>query len=186
MKISRTSIIITTIISAVVLTAGVASAKDGHGGKCNGMFEQMDVNKDGKITKVESAQAAAERFKKVDTNGDGAFTQEELRAAHEARHGDRGGNRAKERKDGASRDGKSRDGKSRDGKARSGHRGHGPGGMFAKLDANKDGKVTRAEAQQAETARFTAVDANKDGAITQVEMKAAHEARRNGRKPAGT
>ncbi|MFY0597698.1 MAG: EF-hand domain-containing protein [Cognatishimia sp.] len=69
---------------ALALTAGVASAKGGHGKHGPRVsFEQLDVNGDGQITKDEIAAAATARFNEADTNGDGNLSAEELAAASE-------------------------------------------------------------------------------------------------------
>ena len=70
---------------ALALTAGVAAAKGGHGGKHGARmsFEQLDTNGDGQVTKEEIAAAATARFNEIDTNGDGNLSAEELAAASE-------------------------------------------------------------------------------------------------------
>lgn len=180
LSIKRTSIIVTTLIAGLVFTAGTASAKEGRGGKAHGqkMFERVDTNKDGKITRAESEKAATARFAKMDANGDGVITLAEAKAAHEARKAKRAEKRAEKAKDKPAREGKSKDDK----KAR---RGHSAEAFFAKADTNKDGKVTRAEAQKMHEARFAKVDANGDGVITKEEAKAAHKAHKKARASKG-
>lgn len=175
LSINRSSLIVTSLIAAFVLTAGVASAKEGREGKGHGqkMFERADANKDGKITRAEAQKMESARFAKVDANGDSVITMAEAKAAHEARRAERAEKRAAQGKDKPARDGKSRDGKARKGK-----RGHSPEAFFAKADANKDGKVTRTEATKMHNARFAKMDTNGDGAITKEEAKAAHQARK--------
>ncbi|MGN6329767.1 MAG: hypothetical protein ACTHL5_12635 [Rhodanobacter sp.] len=108
-------------------------------------------------------------FAKLDTNGDGRITQDEMKARHDAM-------RAKWQQ--------RRGDQSADADAARQHRGprgmhrHGPhhGGMEMKrLDANNDGIITKAEAEAAATARFDKVDTNHDGKIDQAEIAAAKQ-----------
>ena len=41
------------------------------------MFERMDADGDGQISRAEHMSAAQERFNKMDANGDGYITKEE-------------------------------------------------------------------------------------------------------------
>jgi len=175
MKISQTRLRLfsVSLIAALALGAGVASAdatktKGDKAGRGHGMFQRLDVNKDGKVTKAEAKKVADERFAKLDANNDGAITEaeakefrESMRAEHQKKRGDKA-------------DGKSCEGKHGDKRA---HRG---AGLFKKSDANNDGKITRAEAAAMEAKRFARLDTNNDGVITQAEAKAAHKARRDG------
>jgi Ca2+-binding EF-hand superfamily protein len=58
------------------------------GGKGGGMLGRMDTDKDGKITKAEFTVAEDKMFQKLDTNGDGVITADEMQAAHRHHHGD--------------------------------------------------------------------------------------------------
>jgi hypothetical protein len=44
------------------------------------MFQDMDTNKDGKISKKEWMAAQERQFKRLDRNGDGFITRDEIRA----------------------------------------------------------------------------------------------------------
>jgi hypothetical protein len=76
-------------LTAAVFALGItgASAEDHppgpHGKFGEKMFERLDVDKDGKVTKEEFLKAQEEHFAKMDANGDGAFTQEEAKAMKE-------------------------------------------------------------------------------------------------------
>lgn len=163
-SLNRSSLIALGLAMTASLSAGFAFADSKQEGKKgprhHGMFERMDVNKDGKITKDEARKMSEERFGKLDANKDGVITQDEAKAAHEKRREERA---------------KKHGGKDHP-KHKGGHK-HGPGHLFAKLDVNKDGKITRAEAQKVADERFAKMDTNQDGAITKQEAIEAHKAR---------
>lgn len=52
-------------------------------------FEQIDADKDGKITRAEVEAAAAARFAAMDTDGDGAVSAEEMAATAATHAGER-------------------------------------------------------------------------------------------------
>lgn len=169
----QTRLFSVSLITALVLGAGVASAdaanaKGDKAGHRHGMFQHLDANKDGKVTKAEAKTVADARFAKLDANKDGAITQEEAKKFHETMRAEHQKKRADQGDD------KSCAGK---GDEKHAHRG---AGLFKMSDANNDGKITRAEAAKMEEKRFARLDANKDGVITQEEAKAAHKNRRNG------
>lgn len=80
---------LTLCAAALAATAaGSSLACEGkHGGEQRGgrMFENMDVNGDGTITKEESQAHALEKFTKMDADADGKVTKEEAEAFHKAR-----------------------------------------------------------------------------------------------------
>lgn len=172
---NRTNVAISTIalvIGVSSIAAAQGDCKGEHKGRGAHMFERLDTNKDGKITRAESKTLADQRFTSMDTNKDGAIVEAEIKAAHEKMRAEW------QEKHAANKSGD----KSADGSNRKGHGGHGghhkipgAGGFFAKLDTNKDGKVTRAEADVAETTRFNKFDKNADGAVTREEAQTAHE-----------
>jgi Ca2+-binding EF-hand superfamily protein len=129
------------------LVAGLALAHGGHGR----LFEKMDANKDGKVTKAEADTARNAWFAKVDTNKDGFITKAEADKFRADRRGAKG--------------------KKADGKHRGKHRGH----MFERLDTNKDGKISKAEASAKAARMFTMLDTNKDGVITRAEAQNARK-----------
>ena len=77
-------------LTAVVLALGVtaASAEDHGDGKDGGprglkMFEKLDADGNGSVSKDEFMKAQEEHFAEMDANGDGAFTKDEAEAMHE-------------------------------------------------------------------------------------------------------
>ena len=83
MKVSK--FLLTAVAAGALITSGAAYAEH-HEGKDGGhkghhkakMFEKMDTDGDGQISKAEHMAGAEERFAKMDTNGDGFVTKEEV------------------------------------------------------------------------------------------------------------
>ena len=73
---------------ALAISSPTAFAED-HGGKHGKhggkMFEKHDTNSDGVISKDEFLSHAEEKFSEMDADGNGEVTQEEGKAAWEAR-----------------------------------------------------------------------------------------------------
>ena len=62
----------------------------------------------------------------------------------------------------------------------------GPGGFFARFDANEDGKIAKDELPEMMQERFPMMDANSDGFIDQREMEEMRQRFRGGRGPRGS
>jgi len=107
------------------------------------LFERFDANKDGKLTKDEVPEKAAERVMKADADGDGAVTKDELQAARE-KLGPRPGRTVLFRH--FDRDG--------DGKLVASEVPPIARERLLRADANGDGGVTQDEIRQAIYARF--------------------------------
>jgi Ca2+-binding EF-hand superfamily protein len=135
------------------------------------MFDRLDSNHDGSITRPEAETAIAAHQAqgakagrpapswdklagRLDSNKDGAISRSEFEAAH-----------AKRSERAAEHGGK-------------GMHGAMAGRMFDTADANKDGRVSLTEATAAATAHFDAADANRDGTLTPDERRAAHKGMR--------
>ncbi len=71
-------------LSSALFINPVAQACDGHEGK-GGPLSRMDANGDGKVTQQEMLAAATARFDAADTNKDGTVTPVEREAAHGAK-----------------------------------------------------------------------------------------------------
>ncbi len=131
----------------------------GQGGPDAGaFFDRLDANKDGKLTKDELPERAAERIMQADADGDGEVTKEELEAAREKMGGRRGGQ-----------------GQGGPNQAGRGQGGPQAGAFFERLDANKDGKLTKDELPERAAERIMQADADGDGAVTKAEFAVARE-----------
>ena len=85
-KLAIAAILVTT--GAIAAGSYIVEAKPGgpRGGMFGGgeiMFDRLDLNGDGSVTKEEIDQAKAERFALMDANGDGELTQTELEEGHQ-------------------------------------------------------------------------------------------------------
>lgn len=154
MRTIRMALLGTALVAAA---AAPALAQPAQGGGQGGpgprgdrgpaaLFNQIDGNKDGRVTWEESWVFIEQRFRAADPDNDGSLTQQEM--ANARLHP--GARRA----EGAP----------------------GPqharmiGFVFRGLDANRDGVVTLTEIRPAAEARFRAFDANGDGAVTRDEV----------------
>lgn len=90
---------VTALVAIGGATSSLACDKCKGKGEYKGkMFEMMDINKDGVITKAEALSKAEEKFDKTDTNGDGTITKEETKEHHKKMKKERKEDR-KDRKD---------------------------------------------------------------------------------------
>ena len=146
------------------------------------MFDRLDSNHDGSITKAETGAAKANRgdragkhqgrggeghmadrgamFDRMDANRDGSISRDEFSAPM---HGGR---------DGGGKHG-----------SRMGMSGGLGGRMFDMADANRDGRVTLQEATNAALRHFDTADANRDGKLTPEERTQMHQRMRAERRP---
>ena len=135
------SFIALVLVGATAIGAGAVMAKPGgHGPRAS--FEELDADKNGEVTQVEMETMRTRQFAKVDTDGDGKLTLEEITAHRAAKVGDRAA-RMLERFD-ANKDG-----------ALSQDELPGPkrqGTVFERLDADKSGGISREEFQAARQA----------------------------------
>ncbi|WP_417211527.1 EF-hand domain-containing protein [Antarctobacter sp.] len=143
------ALMVSGALVVVMGTAGIASAHGkGYGDRgprdagMEEMFEQIDADKDGKITKDEMEAFRTARFEAADTDGDGKLSQDEMTAARDARRVER----MKTMVDRLDTDG---DGLLSAEELAAGGPKRGPDAMFDRLDADKDGALTMEEMQQA-------------------------------------
>eukprot|EP00435_Cladocopium_sp_Y103_P076924 s1_g663.t1 len=136
-------ILSSTLAGILLASAGVAIAAKGPGGgppSPDRMFEMLDLNEDGEITREEAENARDARFEEADTNGDGLLSPEEMTAAREARAAERQQRRF------AKLD-TNEDGLLSPEELAASPRAQRREGMFDRVDQNGDGKITRAEAE---------------------------------------
>lgn len=138
---------------------------------------QLDINHDGVIDRAEAAKAPrlAERFDQMDTNKDGKLSADErpqMGGAH--RGGPMGGRRGRMMALDADKDARISRAEAQAAQAKLGER-------FEKMDVNNDGYLDRADMQarvaQQRAEFFKGGDANRDGRVTRDEFIVEHGAR---------
>lgn len=150
--------------SAVVLAPVVWACEPMYGDHLSTkVFEEMDANKDGVISKKEFDAYHNKHFKELDANHDGKITIEEFEAGHSAMHEDH----CDEPHHGFGQ-----------------HHGYDEqqsdsfiSKRFEAADTNHDGALSREEAKSMPMIldHFDEIDTNKDGKVTEEEIKAMME-----------
>lgn len=112
-------------------------------------FEELDANKDGKVTLSEMQSAHQKRFGEQDTNKDGKVNKDELKAHHDKKRAEHDKQRAEHKRQRGDK-------------------------RFAKLDANADGAIDAKESAQHVQERFKRMDQNGDGSVTADELPGRH------------
>jgi Ca2+-binding EF-hand superfamily protein len=78
-------LMVMTLAAAMLTVPALADDHEGHKGskghKGGFMFEKLDTDGDGSVSKEEFLRVHEERFTKMDTNGDGVISKEEIEAA---------------------------------------------------------------------------------------------------------
>lgn len=130
-------------------------------------FKTMDSNGDGKVSAAEHAAGAKAMFEKMDANHDGSVTAAEMDAGHammKDRDDDMHGMKAGE--------------KAKAGKDMDHDMDHGmemsSADKIAKMDSNGDGMLSAAEHEAGAAAMFKEMDGNGDGSLSRSEMNAGH------------
>ena len=133
------------------------------------LMTALDANKDGKIS-AEEIKGAADALKKLDKNGDGELTPDELRPSGRP-GGGRGGEVGPPERGDRPRRGGGADARRGGGGGADGRPG--PQRLverFMQFDKDKDGKVSKAELPADMKGLFDGPDANKDGGIDKDEV----------------
>ena len=174
-----------------------ADGKGEHG--ADSRFNQLDTDKDGKVSLAELTASRVSWLTRVDTNKDGVATQAEIDASFQAgkkEHLEKMFARDDANKDGrlardetrmpsawferadTDKDGALTLAEATEARKNAGPRQHGaPGNGQHKqnpIDQNGDGKVERQELQNAAARQFTRLDQNSDGSLTSDELRSPH------------
>lgn len=142
-----------TIQSSLLLTAGLALALPAFANDADEKFKMMDTDGDGKITRAEHASGAQTMFGKMDANSDGIVTVAEMEAGHHEKKSSKL---------------KFWDKKDKDEMAAS--------EKISLIDTNADGQISRAEHEAGSEKMFTKMDTNDDGVLSKDECEAGHKA----------
>lgn len=185
------------LFSALVIFSGSSLAGSEHHGK--GRFMALfDTNGDDVVTGEEFKAAAAERFKKMDSDSSGTVTLEEFRTylaekrqkwttmkfqkidtdkdgnVSEAEYLDYKHQKAQRRFNYMDKDGNGiiSEEEFKNNRRHGGKYGkHGKGKIFSKLDRNSNGEITQDESLVAWTEWFTKIDSNGDNVVTADEVR---------------
>ena len=149
MKLSKKSVLIGTLLAGTVLaTATLAEMGPGGMGDMGPgpmlleMFDQIDTDKDGKLSQAELEAHRAAEFTAADTNSDGALDAEELSARMMMRIQGKMAERTQGMIDNHDADA--------NGSLSADEMGQGPGmEHFARIDADNDGAISKDEAEAA-------------------------------------
>ncbi|MDZ4064396.1 MAG: EF-hand domain-containing protein, partial [Coriobacteriia bacterium] len=132
----------------------------GPGGRFMGPGARMDADKDGKVSLTEFVDGHVALFNKVDVDGKGAVSLDEVASAKQMHKAGPGRGPGKGGKGGGF--------------------GKNVEKRFTELDADGDGKVTKAEAEAGHKTRFAAIDKNGNGVLEPEEIAAHREAKKAG------
>ncbi|HWA28399.1 MAG TPA: hypothetical protein VG734_22305 [Lacunisphaera sp.] len=147
MNQSKTKIPLALACGLALLALPAAKANEGAD-----KFKMMDSDGDGRITRAEHAAGAHTMFGKMDANNDGIVTAEEMDASHHEQKSSK--LKFWEKKD--------KDMKSSAEK-------------ISVIDTNHDGQLTRAEHEAGSEAMFTRMDTNNDGVLSKDECEAGED-----------
>lgn len=138
----------TLLAGSLALAALPAFAND-----ADNKFKMMDTNGDGSISRAEHAAGAQTMFGKMDANADGIVTAAEM----DAGHGEKKSSKLKfwQKKDQGEMS---------------------PAEKISVIDTNGDGQITRAEHEAGSEKMFTRMDTNDDGSLSREECAEGEKA----------
>lgn len=145
-KLKKSALIAALLVTAALGTVALAEMGPGgpedRGMKLLELFDQIDTDKDGKLSLPELEAHRAAEFKAADTNGDGALDADELAARELARFQEKLAERTQHMIDNKDNDG--------NGSLSADEIGKGPAeDHFARIDTDNDGMISKEEAQAA-------------------------------------
>lgn len=178
MHMTRKTLLTLAVLTA--LTAGTAfAATQSAGDPQPASRAKLDTNGDGAIDRKEAAghPRLADKFDQLDKNKDGKLTKEEMPPRPERGHDRRGhgGQRGEGPRDGMARLDTDKDGRISRAEVKAGE--DKLAARFDQMDVNKDGFIDKADhelsAKQRRDEWFTAADTDKDGKLSRAELDAA-------------
>ncbi|MEO9131960.1 MAG: hypothetical protein ABI240_12200, partial [Sphingomonas sp.] len=153
------------------ITADEMGGRAGRGP--GGGMMAADADHDGKISRAEFMAQTAQRFTKLDANGDGQISGDEMKAMMERMREGGGMMGGRHAPDGQAAGAMMPPPPGAEGGAMRGHHGHRGPGKLERLDTNHDGKISRDEMCADADRHFDKLDTNHDGFIDQAEMDAS-------------
>lgn len=150
MKLSKRSALIASILGAAGLATvafaemgpGAGMGGEDHGPRLLEMFDEIDTDKDGKLSLAELEAHRAAEFAAADANGDGSLDADELSARMLARIQEKMAERIQHMIDNRDNDG--------NGLISAAEMGEGPAeNHFARIDSDNDGMISKEEAETA-------------------------------------
>ena len=147
------------------------ASQQGRGPAGGALFDEMDGNKDSRVTWDEAWGFVQRRFASADADRDGGLTRQEAEALRPGRGGGR-------RQEGGAAPAAPATPEQAARRARFGDV------VFRSLDANRDTRVTLDEIRPSVEARFRGLDANADNAVARDELPQRRQGPRQGGGPA--
>lgn len=162
----KTTLTLLAATAAIALPAAVSAQGHPHRGM------------QGDMTLDQVRTQSAERFSRLDTDGNGLVTRAEMdamKAQRAEQRAERMAQMSAERRERIENRMERR-------QARAGERGERGAKRWERMDANGDGAISLAEFQARPLAMFQRADADGNGIVTQAERQAAREAHRAERR----
>lgn len=146
----------TIILSALILAlfCQPVLAEDASKKTREGLFEKLDMNHDGKVSREENEKSSLAYFEKMDGSGDGNVTQEEFMSAIKLPEGAKLDTAQQERLKAVKMK------------------------AFERQDTDKNGIISREEYKKHATERFVRMDFDKDGKLVKGDIEKTRAAMR--------
>lgn len=195
----RKIILAAASFAALAGAAGLAAAQNTPAQERGGRFFEADANNDGVVTRQEFDASRTAHFARLDADGNGQLTREEMRQHAGGQRGQRGGHqlsRADANSDGnitrdeflarptqmfdrldANNDGVISEAERPQRRERGERPARGERAERPNFDANNDSQISREEFAAMGARMFERLDANSDGRVTRAEAEAARPQR---------